>query len=189
MLNRSSFLVTLALALLVAITSWYAASLTRIGQIPGGGLINMGIISNASMIQTTTTGALQYQGSVQSANEYNNGDIDFEGLNLKYYGTDSSPVPWLLSSNQGSVLERGEEINLIGNVTASRTQAGTAPPMLIQTESAVIYSDTKQIKGPGLITFSQPGSINKTTAVGFVADLQAKWLKLLSLVRSTYAPR
>jgi LPS export ABC transporter protein LptC len=188
MLNRGSFLVTASLIFLVVLTSWYAASLTRIIPLVGSGLINMGVLTNATVTQTTATGALQYKGSIKTATEFNNGNINFDVLNLIFFGDQPNQVPWNLTADAGTVIDHNSQINLQGHVIASRLQTGTTPPILIQTDSASIYPDTQLIKGSSLITFSQPGSINKTTAVGFVANLQAKWLKLLSQVRSVYAP-
>lgn len=188
MLSRASFFVIFILMFLVALTCWYAASLTRITSLPSGDLINVGIISNVNISQTTGTGTLEYRGSIKTATEMNNGDVNFQTLMLQYFNGENDHSPWTLTADQGNTIDNNSEITLEGHVVASRPEAANIPPLMIQTDSAIIYPDKQLIKGSDLITFSEPGSINKTTAVGFIANLHAKWLKLLSQVRSVYAP-
>ena len=188
MLDRGSYLVIGVLIFLLVVTSWFAASLTRIPSFQGSGLTNMGVLTNAEVIQTTNNGLLQYQGSIKTANQFNNGNINFEGLNVILYENGSTIAPWTLSSDTGTIIDNNQQINLEGHVVLKRPGVTNTPPILVQTNSASIYPNDQLVKGSDLITISQPGSINQTTAVGFVANLQQKWIKLLSEVKSTYAP-
>jgi len=188
MLSRGTFIVIAGLIFMVILTSWYAASLTRIFPLPNSGVINMGVLTNAHVIQTTDRGALQYQGDMATATELSNGDVSFAGLSVLFYGA-TKAAPWHLKADTGSTLKRGKQVNLKGHVVASRVAYGTAPALVIKTYAASIYPELQQIKGSGLITFSQPGSINTMHGTGFIADLKGKWIKLLSQVKGIYAPR
>lgn len=190
MLNRGSMLVVGLLILILVITSWYAASMTRIASImQGGGLINMGVLTGTHVIQTTDQGALLYEGTMQSATEFNNGDIHFVALNVNFYNGQVNLPPWQLSADTGSVMENNQQIDLDGHVLLSRKAATGIFPVVVATDHAAIYPNTERITGTGLITFTQPGTINKMSGIGFVADIQAKWIKLLSNVQGIYAPR
>ncbi len=188
MLNKATAGVVSLLILLVVVTGWYAASLTRFTPFSAGGLINMGALSQANVIQTTDAGTIQYKGSITQATEFNNGNINFVGLDVTFYGQGKA-APMTLKSDTGEVLDDNKQINLFGNVNLSQPAIGNNPPLLIQTDSASLFPDTDVVQGAGLITFLQPGTINKMQGVGFVANLQEQWVKLLSQVKGIYAPK
>ncbi len=85
MLNRGAALVISFLILLLLITGWYAASLTQISPMVETGSIDMGTLTGAKLIQTNAAGNLQYQGTMQTATELNNGDIHFNGFNMNFF--------------------------------------------------------------------------------------------------------
>lgn len=189
MLNKGSFLVVMALFCLMALTGWYAAGLTRLPTLPDVGAFNMGVLTTAHVVQTTDTGALQYQGDMAEATQINNGDIHFKGLNILFYNTENDITPWNLKADRGTAIDRNTEIDLQGNVALSRAVTANSAPILVQTAAAMIYPNSQKVTGEGLITLSQPGTMNQTTGVGFVVNLQQKTANLLSQVKSIYAPR
>ena len=192
MLNKGSVLVLSCMIFLVILTSWYAASLTRLSVLPTGGTLNMGVLTQAHVVQMSDQGKVQYNGMAQNATEFNNGDIHFEGLNILYYthdaGNGAAITPWTLKADTGVALKQNTEIDLQGNVNLSRPSTAKTPALLAQTEAARVYLQTNQIRGDDLISLSQPGSINQMQGVGFVVDIQGQWMKLLSAVKGTYAP-
>jgi LPS export ABC transporter protein LptC len=186
MLNRGSFLVVVVLTFLLVLSSWYVATLTRVTPFQGGGSFSMGQLSHAHLIQATSAGLVQYEGDIESSTQFKDGNVNFQGLNLTFFGQPGS-TPWTLAADGGSVVDANNEITLQGNVSLSRPKTVKNAPVLIQTQAAMIYPNQNKVTGTDLITFTQPGTINKTTAVGFVANTQAQWIKLLSQVKSTYA--
>ena len=188
MLNKTTTAVVATMIAMVVATGWYAASLTRFTPFSAGALFNMGALTKLHLIQATDIGSIQYQGDIAEATEFNNGDIDFTGMNVTYYG-DGQSAPWTLLADKGTALDHHSQINLLGHVNASQPAANKNPPLLIQTDAAPIFTDSEDVKGSGLITLSQPGTINQMQGVGFVADLQGKWLKLFAQVKGQYAPQ
>lgn len=189
MLNKGALLAVTLLVLVLLVTSWYAASLTRITPFIESGSFNMGTLTDANILQTDNFGNPQYTGTMQSATEFNNGDIHFLGFNMTFFnnGTPVSP-PWQLRSDSGTVTNQNTEITLNGHVNLSRAAANGTIPVLIATDSAIIYPNTQKITGTDLVTISQPGTINQTSGIGFIADIQSKRVQLLSKVQGTYAP-
>lgn len=189
MLNKGSLLVVMVLFCLMALTGWYAAGLTRLPTLPDVGAFNMGVLTTAHVIQTTDAGALQYQGSMAEATKINNGDIHFKGLNILFYNAANDATPWNLKADTGTAIDQNTEIDLQGNVALSRASTANSVPILVQTAAATIYPNSQKVTGAGLITLSQPGTMNQTSGVGFNVNLQQKAVNLLSQVKTIYAPR
>ncbi len=187
MLNKGATLVVTALFCLVALTGWYAASLTHLPELPAVGSFNMGMLTGVHVIQTNPAGSVQYQGSIAEATQLGNENVNFTGLNVTLYDSDQNALPITLTADEGTATNQNSQIDLMGHVTLTRPQSPNSVPLLVKTDAATIYPDTETVKGSGLITFSQPGTMNQTSGVGFVANLQQKWMKLLSQVKSTYA--
>lgn len=122
---------------------------------------------------------------MNQAVEASNSDVNFNGFHITYYGATNAP-PWTLNSDTGTITNQNSQINLNGNINLSRPALGKAPPLLIQTESAVMYPATHQVSGTGLITFTEPGTVNSVQGTGFLANLANKTLELFTQVKSTY---
>ncbi len=92
---------------------------------------------------------------------------------------------WEVRSRTGWVSAEGDEIRLRGNVrTTSPTQDPT--PVAMNTEQLNVFPESNRMVSPVLVTITQPGSILRGR--GLEADLDTKRYRLLSQVRSRYAP-
>ena len=184
MLNRGSLTLIFVMGILLIVTTWYAANLSQIMPFLGAQLTNIGSLESGEIVQTNAVGGVAYQGSVVAATEAGNGDITFSGLNI--LSLSQTGPAWTLTSPSGMTEDHNNYIKLMGGVHLSRPGDGKNPPLQIITESALIDTNQKMITGSGQITFTETGTQNETQAVGFVALIQTKMIKLLDQVDSRY---
>ncbi len=184
MLNRGSLTLIFVMGILLIVTTWYAANLSQIMPFLGAQLTNMGSLESGEIVQTNAAGGLAYQGSVVAATEAGNGDITFSGLKL--LSVSQTGPAWTLTSPLGMTEDHNNHVQLMGGVHLSRPGDGKNPPLQIVTESASIDPNQQIITGSNPITFTEIGTQNETQAVGFVALIQAKMIKLLDQVDSRY---
>lgn len=97
----------------------------------------------------------------------------------------SSGDAWQVRSRTGWVSAEGNELRLIGEVTAI-SDGSTGPPVAIATEQLNVFPETKRISSAVAVSVNQPGSILR--AHGLEADLDTKLYTLQSRVRWHHAP-
>lgn len=184
MLNRGALSLLFILGFLVIITSWYSVKASTIVPLSIATIAQTGKLEQGEIIQTNDQGLIAYQATVTDATQTGQGLIYFSNLVAKSY--DSDRTPWLLSADQGLVLQGNEEITLNGHVQLVHPATSSNPQVTFATTSASIFPKTQKITGDDWITVSEGGSRNVLTGKGFTADMKSKTMQMLSQVKGIY---
>jgi lipopolysaccharide export system protein LptC len=186
MLSKQATLSTLALGILVSITSWIAIKNSEI-PVNTGVVTQTGYIEKVTLHQTNQQGLLAYVGAVDSITQYSNGNNNFSNLVATSYNQTGSP-PWHLTSPQGETLNNNSQVVLSGNVVLYRDADKKTRALRIETQSVTIYPQQNYAVTTYPIKIYEPGTQNITTAVGAEAYLKLQKVILLSQVNSIYDP-
>ena len=92
---------------------------------------------------------------------------------------------WEVRSKQGWVSAGGDELRLIGAVTA-KTVGQRERPIVMATEQLNVFPERDRATAPFLVTVTQPGSILR--GQGMEALLDSKRIRFHSNVKVRYAP-
>ncbi|MDF2690509.1 MAG: export transporter periplasmic protein LptC [Gammaproteobacteria bacterium] len=187
MLSKQAAFSTIALGVLVSITSWMAIKNSEI-PVDSGVVTQTGFIEHVTLHQTNQLGQLAYSGSVDSITQFSNGNNNFTNLLATAYNQAGSP-PWHLSAPQGQTLNNNNQVILSGNVVLTRDASTKIRPISIQTQSVTIYPQQNYAETSYPISITEPGTRNITTAVGAEAYFKLQRVTLLSQVNSTYEPK
>ncbi|MDF2940883.1 MAG: lipopolysaccharide exporter periplasmic protein, partial [Gammaproteobacteria bacterium] len=177
---------TLALGMLVSITSWMAIKNSEI-PVDTGVVTQTGFIKKVSLHQTNQAGQIAYIGTVDSITQYSNGNNSFSNLAATSFSQTGSP-PWHLTAPDGQTFNNNTQVVLSGNVALYRDAAKNSRPLRIETESVTIYPQQNYAVTTDPIRIFEPGTKNLTTAVGAEAYFKQQKVTLLSQVNSTYEP-
>lgn len=185
MLSRASYLLIALMIALIFLTSWYAASLSRIIPFLGLSLVNVGTLQKGEIMETNAAGKMIYQGSVDQATEEGSGAIQFLGLRIASF-QGATQAPWVLTARSGTANESTPLIHLEGDVQLNQASQGGRPAFQVVTDALDLNRETQVAQGTGRITFSEPGTTNQTTGVGFVGNLVTQTVELRSEVQGQY---
>lgn len=111
-----------------------------------------------------------------------NDTIEITRLKLELYRKDLPP--WTARAEQGIVYERGERIELSGNVRLHRPATADGEAMTLLTETLTVYPQREYAETDAAVTIT--GEHSKTRAVGMRLDVGQGLLELLSDTRGTY---
>ncbi|MDF2529593.1 MAG: export transporter periplasmic protein LptC [Gammaproteobacteria bacterium] len=186
MLSKQATFSTLALGVLVSLTSWMAIKNSEIPA-DSGIVTQTGVIENVTLHQTNQLGQLAYSSSVSTITQYSNGNNSFTNLSATAYNQAGTP-PWHLTAPQGQTINNNAQVTLSGNVTLYRDASKNSRPLQIETQSITIYPQQNYANTTYPITIFEPGTKNITTAIGAEAYFKLQRVILLSQVNSTYEP-
>jgi len=92
--------------------------------------------------------------------------------------------PWTARANQGVVYERGERIQLSGEVELHRPATDRGEALTLQTEELTVYPQQEYAETDAAVTITSDRS--DTRAIGMRLDTGKGLLELLSNTRGTY---
>lgn len=92
--------------------------------------------------------------------------------------------PWTARANQGIVYERGDRIELSGEVELHRPATAHSEALRLQTEALTVYPQREYAETDAAVTISSDRS--ETRAIGMRLDVGQGLLELLSQTRGSY---
>lgn len=92
--------------------------------------------------------------------------------------------PWTARANQGIVYERGERLELSGEVELHRPATEHSEALRLQTETLTVYPQREYAETDAAVTISSDRS--ETRAIGMRLDVAQGLLELLSQTRGSY---
>jgi lipopolysaccharide export system protein LptC len=112
------------------------------------------------------------------------GTLDIE--QPRFSSPDESGAVWTSRADRAWVNAEGSELRLLGDAQIRGPAATDVDPLLMRSESLVLFPRLHKVESALPVTITEPGSI--LTATGLRGDLNARRVELLSDVRIQHDP-
>jgi lipopolysaccharide export system protein LptC len=140
-------------------------------------------LKNFTATSMNREGAAQHRLQAEYLEHYPDDDsVELTRLTLDLYRRDLPP--WTARAEQGVVYERGERIELSGNVRLHRPATAEGEALTLLTEALTVYPQREYAETDAAVTIT--GERSDTRAVGMRLDVGQGLLELLSKTRGTY---
>ncbi len=129
-------------------------------------------------------GALHYRLDAARVVHYPDPDrAELSAPRLRWYPRPEA-VPWRVRAPQGEILDRGEEVRLLGRVRIDRAAVGDHAAVAVRTRDLLVWPRRNLAQTDAPVRMRSGGA--QMEGIGMRVDLAQDRLLLLSTVRGTY---
>jgi lipopolysaccharide export system protein LptC len=140
-------------------------------------------LDNFTATVMSAAGTPHYRLVAQRLDHYpDDGSIEIQALTLYLY-RDNLPE-WTVVAEQGRVLDKGEQIELLGEVTLHRPPGARQAEIAVLTRDLTVYPGREYAETAAAVTITSGES--RMQATGMQLDLNMGLLKLLSATEGRY---
>lgn len=130
------------------------------------------------------TGAKIHSLEASEARHFRRGNrLELDRPDLITFNLNTTPQPWHMKADKGTILKGGKKAVFKGNVYAWQN-INNKNKNELRTDRLVVFPDTHTAETESLVTITTPRG--KTTGVGMQADLKNEQFKLLSKVKGVH---
>lgn len=178
--------VLLLLLLAAALTGWLLLHTERVltPQAPSRARLPDYRLTDVRLRVYDADGALHYRLDAARVIHYPDPDrAELSAPRLRWYPRPEA-VPWRVQSPQGEILDRGEEVRLLGRVRIDRAAVGDHAAVAVRTRDLLVWPRRDLARTDAPVSLRSGGA--QMEGIGMRADLAQDRLLLLSTVRGTY---
>ena len=175
------------LLLIAAASSWYLARALQGDEIDESRtqiMQNGFYLKSARILGTSDDGRLLYEIEAQFANQQDNGEVEFENVEINY--TTAAEVPWTLNADTARIGDNRDYITLSGHVIATSNEGFSGDVTEIRTQYLELEPDSFRAQTEQRVQIRI--GTRSLTAIGMLAMLQTNQLQLKSNVSGKFVP-
>lgn len=187
MYNTKTILLAFILIGLVSLGSWLSIRHLNLSPTPANQVREVARAAKVKVVKMNPNGQLHYQMTLSNAVNYSNNHDQSDEVDVLMYSDQKGTPPWHIRAPKGWMVE-GHQVKLYNGVVITRAKYSTHPAFKMTTSVLYLNPKTSEAYTDAPVTLSQPQKGNITHAVGLRANLDQKYLELLSNVSSVYEP-